>query len=213
MLMEAILRDSQSGRGRFAANAFPTAVVSLDGPSEWYAVQTRPRHEKRVAAEVRARDMEEFLPLHRSRNRWKNGVVADVELPLFPCYLFVRVPLCERLRLLGLPGVIGFAVNSAHPTALPQKDIDALRALSVLCRAEPHPFLKAGDRVRLVAGPLTGMEGILTRRKQELRVILSLDFIMRSVAVEVSEFDIEPIVTRSKRSYMPARSLANHPRT
>jgi len=80
-------------------------------------------------------------------------VVADVELPLFPCYLFVRVPLRDKFRLLGLPGVIGFAVTSAHPTALPQKDIEALRALSVLCRAAPHPFLKAGDRVRLVAGP------------------------------------------------------------
>jgi transcription antitermination factor NusG len=175
-------------------------VASAGIEAEWYAVQTRPRHEKRVAAEVRAREIEEFLPVHRSRNRWRNGVTADVEIPLFPCYLFVRVPLCDRLRLLGLPGVIGFAVNSAHPTALPQKDIEALRALSVVCRAEPHPFLKEGDRVRLVAGPLTGMEGILSRRKQELRVVLSLDFIMRSVAVEVSEFDIEPIASRSKPS-------------
>ena len=175
-------------------------VASAGIEAEWYAVQTRPRHEKRVAAQVRAREIEEFLPVHRSRNRWRNGVTADVEIPLFPCYLFVRVPLCDRLRLLGLPGVIGFAVNSAHPTALPQKDIEALRALSVVCRAEPHPFLKEGDRVRLVAGPLTGMEGILSRRKQELRVVLSLDFIMRSVAVEVSEFDIEPIASRSKPS-------------
>jgi transcription antitermination factor NusG len=156
-------------------------------------VQTRPRHEKRVAEELRARAIEEFLPLQRTRNRWKNGVTADLELPLFPCYLFVRLPLCERLRLLRLPGVIGFAVNSAHPTALAPEDIEALRVLSVICRAEPHPFLKAGDRVRIVAGPLAGMQGILVRRKQELRVVLSLDFILRSVAVEVSEFDIEPI--------------------
>ena len=162
-------------------------------PSEWYAVQTRPRHEMRVAEELRARAIEEFLPLQRTRNRWKNGVTADLELPLFPCYLFVKLPLCERLRLLRLPGVIGFAVNSAHPTALAPEDIEALRVLSVICRAEPHPFLKAGDRVRIVAGPLAGMQGILVRRKQELRVVLSLDFILRSVAVEVSEFDIEPI--------------------
>jgi transcription antitermination factor NusG len=202
--MQAITSDSRSVHSEFAGNTFIREGEQLNIAPEWYAVQTRPRHEKRVAAEIRARDMEEFLPVHRSRNRWKNGVTADVELPLFPCYLFVRVPLCDRLRLLGLPGVIGFAVNSSHPTALPEKDIDALRALSVICRAEPHPFLKAGDRVRLVAGPLTGMEGILTRRKQDLRVVLSLDFIMRSVAVEVSEFDIEPIVTRSKRASMLA---------
>ena len=181
---------------------FHSVNAPLDAP-EWYAVQTRPRHEKRVAEELRARAMEEFLPLHRCRNRWRNGVVADVELPLFPCYLFVRVPLREKLRLLQLPGVIGFAVNSAHPTALAQEDIEALRILSVICRAEPHPFLKVGDRVRIVGGPLTDMEGILLRRKQELRVVLSLDFILRSVAVEVSELDIEPISER----HSPRRTL------
>jgi len=122
--------------------------------------------------------------------------VADVETPLFPCYLFVRISLCEKLRLLQLPGVIGFAVNSAHPTVLAPEEVEALRAISLLCHAEPHPFLKAGDRVRIVAGPLAEMEGILLRRAHELRVVLSLDFIMRSVSVEVSELDIEPIQRR-----------------
>ena len=103
----------------------------------------------------------------------------------------------DRVRLLQLPGVIGFAVNSSRPTALAERDIDALRALSLMSNAEPHPFLKIGDRVRIVDGPLSGMEGILARRKHELRVVLSLDFIMRSVAVEVGEFDIEPVVRRS----------------
>jgi transcription antitermination factor NusG len=142
--------------------------------------------------------MEEFLPLHRCRNRWKNGVTADVDLPLFPCYLFVKVPLREKIRLLQLPGVIGFAVNSAHPTALAERDIEALRVMTMVCRAEPHPFLKTGDKVRITGGPLAGSEGILLRRKQDLRVVLSLDFIMRSIAVEVSEFDIEPICRRAK---------------
>lgn len=173
--------------------------------TEWYAIQTRPRHEKKVAEEVRIRDFEGFLPLHRSRRRWKNGVVADVELPLFPCYLFVKIPLSERVRLLQLPGVVGFAVNSIHPTALAQQDVEALRTMSDMCRVEPHPFLKAGDRVRIVTGPLAGMEGILVRRAHELRVVLSLDFIMRSVAVEVSEFDIEPMrptrYTHSRSSF------------
>src|SRR5580704_846318 len=91
---------------------------SREPQPEWYAVQTRPRHEKRVAEELRARLLEEFLPLHSCRHRWKNGVIADVELPLFPCYLFARITLHDRIRLLQLPGVIGFAVTSAHPTAL-----------------------------------------------------------------------------------------------
>ena len=199
--MQVIIRESQPAKTHFATAPLP---ATSPGVSEWLAVQTRPRHEKRVAAEVRARAMEEFLPVHRCRNRWKNGVVADVDLPLFPCYLFVRVSPDERMRLLSLPSVIGFAVTSAHPTAVPQADIEAMQALSLVYRAEPHPFLRTGDRVRLVAGPLAGMEGILTRRKQELRVVLSLDFIMRSVSVEVSEFDIEPVGPRSQKPSMSA---------
>ena len=179
-------------------NSLYCAAPPVDPVSEWYALQTRPRHEKRVAQEVRARDIEAFLPVHRCRNRWKNGVTADLELPLFPCYLFVRLPLSERLRLLQLPGVLGFAVNSARPTALAPQDIDAVRMLSTVCGAKPHPFLKLGDCVRIVAGPLSGMEGILLRRKSELRVVLSLDFILRSIAVEVSELDIEPVGTRHR---------------
>jgi transcription antitermination factor NusG len=187
-----------------AVTALPPSYGAAVATPQWYAVQTRPRHEKWVAMELRLRAFEEFLPLHRCRNRWRNGVTASVELPLFPCYLFVRVLQCERLRLLQLPGVIGFAVNSAHPTALAEDEIEALRTLSTICRAEPHPFLKVGDRVRIVAGPLNGMEGILVRRKHELRVVLSLDSILRSVAVEVSELDIESL---PRRPLLPPGSL------
>lgn len=193
--------DSTSRNANLIQSPPPILVGCAPGePSEWYAVQTRSRHEKRVAAEVRAKAMEEFLPVHHCRNRWKNGVVADVELPLFPCYLFVRVPRQQRLRVLQVPGVIGFAVTSSHPTPLTQAEVDALRVLSIVCHAQPHPFLRTGDRVRIVAGPLVGMEGILLRRAHELRVVLSLDFIMRSVAVEVSEFDVEPIHSKQTSS-------------
>ncbi len=165
--------------------------------SQWYAVQTRPRHEKKVSAELRLRSVDEFLPVHRCKHRWRNGIIADLELPLFPGYLFARVSPNDRVRLLNLPGIVGLAVSSAHPTMIPEEDIQAIRTLINIYGVEPHPFLNVGDRVRIIAGPLTGMEGILVRKKQELRVVLSLDIIMRAIAVEVSEFDIEPIPGRS----------------
>ena len=168
----------------------PAAVAA----PQWYAVQTRPRHEKRVAEQLRSNLMEAFLPVHRCRHRWKNGVLADVEFPLFPGYLFARAPLHERIRLLQLPCIVGLAASTAHPTAIPDQEIEMLRQLTDVFRAEPHPFLNVGDPVRVVAGPLAGLEGILTRRKQEFRLVLSVQIIMRSVAIEVSEFDIEPVL-------------------
>jgi transcription antitermination factor NusG len=158
----------------------------------WYAVNTRSRHEKAIAARLRAQATDVFLPLHRSRHTWNNGVHAEVDLPFFPCYLFVKLGSQDRLRLLQTPGVIGLAATSARPTAIPNEEIEMLRTITAQLTTEPHPYLRCGERVRIVAGSLSGIEGILTRRKQAYRVVLSIEAIMRSVAVEVSEFDIEP---------------------
>jgi transcription antitermination factor NusG len=175
-----------------------TKAVTKPAPAlHWYALHTRSRHEKTIAARLNSQAMEIFLPLHRSRHMWKNGVYAEVDLPLFPCYLFAKIALNDRIRLLQTPGVIGFAATSARPTAIPDAEIALLRNATESLKAEPHPYLNCGDWVRIVAGPLAGMEGILTRRKQEYRVVLSIEAIMRSVAVEVSEFEIEPAEKQS----------------
>jgi transcription antitermination factor NusG len=170
------------------------------GVPQWYAIQTRPRHEKRVAERLRSKAVEAFLPTHHCRHRWNNGVLADIELPLFPSYLFVRTLAHERVGLLQLPGIVGIAASNTHPTAIPDAEIETLRLVTSTLSAEPYPYLKAGDRVRIVAGPLAGMEGILVRRKHLCRLILTIETIMRSIAVEVSEFDIE--VISSRRSYL-----------
>jgi transcription antitermination factor NusG len=166
--------------------------ICSDAPLNWYALHTRSRHEKRVVERLSSQALETFLPVHRFRNTWKNGVHADVELPLFPCYLFARASIHERVRLLQHPGVLGFAASSSRPSVIPDEEISVLRIATESLRAEPHPYLSSGDAVRIVAGPLAGMEGILTRRKREYRVVLSIEAIMRSIVVEVSEFEIEP---------------------
>jgi transcriptional antiterminator NusG len=164
----------------------------VEEPRQWYALQTRSRHEKQVALRIAAQSRETFLPTHCCRHTWKNGVHANVELPLFPCYLFAKVSKYDRLSILRLPGVLGFAASSTCPTAIADVDMEILRIATGQLRAEPHPYLMAGDWVRIVAGPLAGMEGVLTRRKHEYRVVLSIEAIMRSIAVEISEFDIKP---------------------
>jgi transcription antitermination factor NusG len=166
--------------------------TSSDTTLNWYALHTRSRHEKRVAERLGMQELETFLPVHRTRHHWKNGVHAEVELPLFPCYLFARASIQNRTRLVQQPGVLGFAASTSRPTIISDEEITVLRVAVENLKAEPHPYLNNGDAVRIVAGPLAGMEGILTRRKHEYRVVLSIQAIMRSIAVEVSEFEIEP---------------------
>jgi transcription antitermination factor NusG len=183
-------QEAQLGE-RMTLNSNHSAVCQ-DGSLNWYALHLRARHEKRVAERLGSQSVETFLPLHRLRHTWKNGVHVDVDLPLFPCYLFARATIYDRLRLLQHPGVLGFAASSAKPTIISEEEMSVLRTATENLKAEPHPYLNNGDPVRIVAGPLAGMTGILTRRKQEYRVVLSIEAIMRSIVVEVSEFDIEP---------------------
>jgi transcription termination/antitermination protein NusG len=166
--------------------------ICSDKHLNWYALHIRSRHEKRVAERLISYSLETFLPLHRSRHTWKNGVHVDIDLPLFPCYLFARASIHDRLPLLRHPGVLGFAGSSTKPSIIPDEEISVLRTVTENLKAEPHPYLNSGDAVRIVAGPLTGMAGILSRRKHQYRVVLSIEAIMRSIVVEVSEFDIEP---------------------
>jgi len=158
----------------------------------WYAVYTCSRHEKRVAEHLEGRAVEVFLPQYETVSRWKDRRVC-LNLPLFPGYLFVHIQLCERVRVLEVPGVVRLVGANGQPAALPDCELEKLRdGLSGSLRAEPHPFLAAGRRVRIVRGPLDGLVGILLRHKGQYRVVISLDLIQRSICVDVDITDVVP---------------------
>jgi transcription antitermination factor NusG len=159
----------------------------------WYAAYTSANHEKRVAEQLVQRSVEHFLPLYASVRRWKDRKVK-LDLPLFPGYVFVRLALRDRLQVLQVPGVANLVGFGGTLTALPEGEIERLRtSLGSGVRAEPHPFLTAGRRVRIKAGPLEGREGILLRRKGSLRVVLSIELIQRSIVVDVDVADVQPL--------------------
>jgi len=158
----------------------------------WYVAYTSANHEKRVAAQLGVRAVEHFLPLYESVRRWKDRRMK-LQLPLFPGYVFVRLALRDRSQVLQVPGVANLVGFGGAPVALPQGEIETLRAsLAYGVRAEPHPYLRIGRRVRVRAGSLAGLEGILVRRRNRARFVISVDLIMRSVAVEVAGLDLEP---------------------
>ena len=176
--------------------AAPAALSTVHmGCSEasWYAAYTSANHEKRVAAQLGAREVEHFLPLYASLRRWKDRRV-ELTLPLFPGYVFVRMVLRERLRVLQIPGVAHLVGFGEGPTAVPEEEIERLRtSLARGVRAEPHPFLTAGRRVRVRSGPLEGLQGILLKRKSRVRLVVSVELIQRAMAVEMDEADLEPM--------------------
>jgi transcription antitermination factor NusG len=166
-------------------------TVKTAEPRQWFAVYTNSCREKRVAEHCDVRDIESFLPVYRSTRRWRNGCTVNLERPLFPGYVFVRVNQTHRVRVLELPGVVSIVGAARQPTPLPDAEIEALRNGIHLSNAEPHRYLKVGERVKIRSGPLEGMTGILTRKKNSLRVVLTLDLIMKSISVEVDEQNLE----------------------
>lgn len=179
--------------------ATQTPISSTPLPSswaaepQWFALYTCANQERRVAAQLEVRGVEHFLPLYRSRRNWKDRRVF-LDLPLFPGYVFARFEWPERVRVLQARGVVRLVGSNGQPSPLAEGDIVALRAgVRGALRFEPHPHLTAGTRVRILHGPLAGMTGILVRTKNAYRVVLSVDLIACSVALEVDAADIERI--------------------
>lgn len=158
----------------------------------WYAVFTMARHEKQIAWHLGQREIESFLPLYKTKRRWKNRCTVALELPLFPNYVFVRIDLQERLQVLRIPSVVSIVSFGREPLPVADHYITGLRDGLLTHGIEPHPGLDVGDRVRITTGPMADMVGVLDRQKNAFRVVLTLEMIGRSVAVEVDCASIEP---------------------
>lgn len=135
-------------------------------------------------------EIETYLPLYWAVHCWKRRR-TKVELPLFPGYVFVRMPIKDRVKIFVHPGVIRLVSFNGAPAALPDDEIERLRASLAICKAEPYPFLVAGRRVRIRSGPLTGLEGTILRRKGKMRLVVSIDCIQRAVLLELNAADAQ----------------------
>jgi transcription antitermination factor NusG len=154
-----------------------------------------PRHEKRIAALLEQNNVCAFLPLLQQLRRWTDRN-SNVEVPLFDCYIFVRILSTseERLRVLRTPGVWGFVGSERQGTPIPQEQIESLRTFqreNLLW--SPHAFLTAGKRVRIRGGSLDGIEGIIVRKGSAQSLVVSVDLLQRSVSIQVDGYRVESI--------------------
>jgi transcription antitermination factor NusG len=177
---------------------FPIAEAALGaglafGEPNWYAVHTMARHEKRVATQLQEERVFAFLPLVQQLHRWSDRQ-SKVDLPLFSCYVFVRiVPTTEnRVRVLQTPGVVGFVGSKRQGTPIASQEIESLRtATRGKARFQTHPFVNTGKRVRVRGGALDGVEGIIQCEGEDLSLVLSVELLRRSVSIRVEGYDVE----------------------
>ena len=169
------------------------------------------QHEKLAADCLAYRGFEVFLPVYTARRRWSDRV-KELSLPLFPGYLFLRGGPRQQLPILTTPGVAGLVGFGGAPAVVPDMEIESVRrALVKGASIEPHPFLKYGDWVRVMAGPLEGLEGILVRNKNRFRLVLSVDLVEKSVAVEVDAWMVDRAPKHERREAGPSLTLSACP--
>ena len=177
-----------------SSTALP-ALSRVDHDCSWFAVHTRARHEKKVDTLLRSKSIESFLPVVTKRQRWSDRK-KKVEFPLFPGYSFVQTTLTSEclVAVLRTPGVVRIVGSGCEPLPVSDEQIASIRLL--LEQKVPyweHPFLSAGQRVRVLGGCLDGLEGILTEVKSNRTLVISADPIQRSVAISIEDYEIEPI--------------------
>lgn len=174
----------------------PTAPIAAEvtGAARWFAVYTTCRHEKRISQHLSQREIQHYLPLYRADRKWRDGSKVTLDLPLFPGYLFVHIQRSERTSVLSIPGALAIVGGTGgEPAPLPDTAIEALQRGLKEHRIQPHPLLCVGQLARIRSGAFAGMEGVVVRKKSGFRIVLTLEQIMQSVAVELNEDDVEPL--------------------
>jgi transcription antitermination factor NusG len=171
----------------------PLAFAAMAGGEvvpRWYVACTLARHEKAIADRLRCKGLETYLPLYWAIRSWGKRRVK-VELPLFPGYLFVKMPIRCKARILEHPGVLRLVGPQGRATPLAEEDMERLQASLSACRAEPYPYLSPGRRVRIKSGTLSGVEGTIVRRKGAVRLVVQIDLIQRAVLLELDAVDAQ----------------------
>jgi transcriptional antiterminator NusG len=178
------------------------------GEASWYAVSTRSRQEKVAASMLESFGIENFLPLAMERRQWSDRKQV-VNLPLFPGYLFVRIPMLHelQLRVLKVPGVVKFIGNHAGPQAIPDAEIEGVQiVLSHRIPCTPCSIPRVGDRVRVFRGLLAGIEGTFVRSGSDTRLVISVEMIQQSISVQVDASDVESAFCPSPAVFAGVRS-------
>ena len=168
-------------------------IQSGTGAASWYALFTRHQHEKPVAFALSNKNHEVYLPLYRSARQWQDRT-KHLWFPLFPGYVFLRGGLERQLQIVSTPGVIDIVRFGGLPAIVPQAQLDAVRQiLESRLAVETHPYLQCGDRVMVKSGPLAGLQGILDRKKGSARLVVSMEMLGQSAAVEIDVSNVQRI--------------------
>ena len=167
--------------------------VETAAADRWYALFVRSRHEKTVENSLRSKCYNVFSPSYRTKRK-RVDRIAEIEVPLFPGYVFCQFDPSKRLPILMTPGVVGVVGPGNRPAPVDDTEIASIRTVALAGRSvQPWPFLRVGQRIRMQSGPLTGIEGIFLRVQDEDHLIVSVTLLQRAVSVVIERDSVSPV--------------------
>jgi len=159
----------------------------------WLAAYTRSRHEQQVANQFAQKHLPHLLPMFERLTRWSDRV-KRTRVPLFPGYVFVEASQRDRVKVLQTQGVVSLVSRAGGAVSLSLDEVERLRTCCQhAADVEPHPYLKIGHRVRVKYGPFSGWEGTLVEKQNSRRLVITIEQIMKAVAVNIDGADVEAI--------------------
>jgi transcription antitermination factor NusG len=183
-----------------------STIFHMSIPNLWFALASKPRHEKAIDQILRSKGLESYLPLYRARHHWSDRV-KSVDLPLFPGYLFCRFDYRQRVPVLSTPGVLSIVGFAGVPTPVSEEEIAAIQGiLASGLPSGPWPYIRIGQTVRIERGSLAGLQGVLVREKDAMRVVVSVELLRRAVAVEISR----DMIAAASNAWCPAERHLNN---
>ena len=188
--------DSASGARLAPVDPAIQTLATEEGtaaPVRWYALHVRSRHERVVENSLTEKGFGVLFPFYRAKRKRLDRIV-EIDLPLFPGYMFCSLDVTKLLPVLKTPGVVAVIGSANRPEPVEEHEIASIQTFMRCGRPlQPWPFLRIGQRIRIQAGPLAGAEGIFLRTKNECRLIASIPLLQRAIAVEIEQDSVEPI--------------------
>jgi transcription antitermination factor NusG len=171
------------------------AGTGLLAERQWYALRVKPQHERTVSYALQRKGFERYVPLYKALRRWADSL-KDIELPVFPGYVFCRMSPEEAPAVLATPAVYHVISHGAVPAQIEERELHEIQRIeSAGLPVGPWPYLKEGQRVRIARGPLAGVTGLLASSNESWHVVVNVQLLQRGIAVAVERGDVAPLAT------------------
>ena len=169
------------------------AGLGLDLKRQWYALRVKPQHERTVSYALQKRGFERYVPIYKALRRWSDSI-REMDVPIFPGYVFCRLDLLEAAGVLNTPAVYQLATRSGVAAPIEEHELHTIQRIeSAGLPVVPWPFLKEGQLVRIARGPLTGVAGMLASSSKTWHVVVNIQLLQRGVAVAIDRSDLAPL--------------------